>query len=209
MISLLIDTCTKNVCIALFKDKTLMDKVVYSNQIDLSSNFMVLVNNIFSKNSVKIEDVDKFFVAVGPGSFTGIRIGVTCAKVMVWSLKKDVIPFSSLELLATVDSNNDYIVPLIDARRGYVFAGIYDNHLNCIMNDAYIKLDDLLEKIENDKSTTYVSLDNFDLETILPEYNVNKIIEKHFNDAPINPHSLNPNYLKKTEAEEKRESIND
>ena len=179
MISLLIDTCTKNVCIALFKDKTLMDKVVYSNQIDLSSNFMVLVNNIFSKNSVKIEDVDKFFVAVGPGSFTGIRIGVTCAKVMAWSLKKDVIPFSSLELLATVDSNNDYIVPLIDARRGYVFAGIYDNYLNCIMNDAYIKLDDLLEKIENDKSTTYVSLDNFDLETILPEYNVNKIIEKY------------------------------
>ena len=49
MISLLIDTCTKNVCIAMFKDKTLMDKVVYSNQIDLSSNFMVLVNNIFSK----------------------------------------------------------------------------------------------------------------------------------------------------------------
>lgn len=209
MISLLIDTCTKNVCIALFKDKTLMDKVVYSNQIDLSSNFMVLINNIFSKNNVKIEDVDKFFVAVGPGSFTGIRIGVTCAKVMAWALKKDVIPFSSLELLATVDSNNDYIVPLIDARRGYVFVGIYDNHLNCIMNDAYIKLDDLLEKIENDKSTTYVSLDNFDLETILPEYNVNKIIEKHFNDTPINPHSLNPNYLKKTEAEEKRESIND
>lgn len=209
MISLLIDTCTKNVCIALFKDKTLMDKVVYSNQIDLSSNFMVLINNIFTKNNVKIEDVDKFFVAVGPGSFTGIRIGVTCAKVMAWALKKDVIPFSSLELLATVDSNNDYIVPLIDARRGYVFAGIYDNHLNCIMNDTYIKLDDLLEKIENDKSTTYVSLDNFDLETILPEYNVNKIIEKHFNDTPINPHSLNPNYLKKTEAEEKRESIND
>lgn len=209
MISLLIDTCTKNVCIALFKDKTLMDKVVYSNQIDLSSNFMVLINNIFSKNNVKIEDVDKFFASVGPGSFTGIRIGVTCAKVMAWALKKDVIPFSSLELLASVDSNNDYIVPLIDARRGYVFAGIYDNHLNCIMNDAYIKLDDLLEKIENDKSTTYVSLDNFDLETILPEYNVNRIIEKHFNDTPINPHSLNPNYLKKTEAEEKRESIND
>lgn len=209
MISLLIDTCTKNVCIALFNDKVLLDKIAYSNQIDLSSNFMVLVNDILSKNNIKVENVDKFFVAVGPGSFTGIRIGVTCAKVMAWSLKKDVIPFSSLELLATVDSNNDYIVPLIDARRGYVFAGIYDNHLNCIMNDAYIKLDDLLEKIENDKSTTYVSLDNFDLETILPEYNVNKIIEKHFNDIPINPHSLNPNYLKKTEAEEKRESIND
>lgn len=209
MISLLIDTCTKNVCIALFKDKSLLDKVVHSNQIDLSSNFMVLVSDILSKNNIKIEDVNKFFVAIGPGSFTGIRIGVTCAKVMAWALKKEVIPFSSLELLAAVDSSTDYIVPLIDARRGYVFAGIYDNRLNCIMNDTYIKLDDLVEKMETDKSTAYISLDNFDLETNLPEYIVNKVLEKHYDDVPINPHSLNPNYLKKTEAEEKRESTND
>lgn len=209
MISLLIDTCTKNVCIALFKDKSLLDKVIHSNQIDLSGNFMVLVSNILSKNNIKIEDIDKFFVAVGPGSFTGIRIGVTCAKVMAWALKKDVIPFSSLELLASVNNNADYIVPLIDARRGYVFTGVYDNHLNCIMNDDYIKLDDLLKKMGTDKSITFVSLDNFDLETYLPEYNVNKVIEKHYNDTPINPHSLNPNYLKKTEAEEKRENTND
>lgn len=209
MISLLIDTCTKNVCIALFKDKSLLDKVVHSNQIDLSSNFMVLVSDILSKNNIKIEDVNKFFVAIGPGSFTGIRIGVTCAKVMAWALKKEVIPFSSLELLAAVDSSTDYIVPLIDARRGYVFAGIYDNRLNCIMNDTYIKLDDLVENMETDKSTAYISLDNFDLETNLPEYIVNKVLEKHYDDVPINPHSLNPNYLKKTEAEEKRESTND
>ncbi len=209
MISLLIDTCTKNVCIALFNDKTLLDKIVHSNQIDLSSNFMVLISIILDKNNIKIEDVDRFFVAVGPGSFTGIRIGVTCAKVMAWALKKDVIPFSSLELLAAVDSNTDYIVPLIDARRGYVFAGIYDNQLNCIMNDDCIELDDLLEKIEVGKSVTYISLDNFGLKTNLPEYNVNKIVEKHYDDTPVNPHSLNPNYLKKTEAEEKRENTND
>lgn len=209
MISLLIDTCTKNVCIALFNDKVLLDKIVHSNQIDLSSNFMVLVNDILSKNNVKVENVDKFFVAVGPGSFTGIRIGVTCAKVMAWALKKDVIPFSSLELLAAVDSSTDYIVPLIDAKRGFVFAGIYDNQLNSIISDDYIKLDDLLKKIESGKTVTYISLDNFDLNTNLPVYNVNKIIEKHYNDIPINPHSLNPNYLKKTEAEEKRENTND
>lgn len=209
MISLLIDTCTKNVCIALFNDKVLLDKIVHSNQIDLSSNFMVLVNDILSKNNIKVENVDKFFVAVGPGSFTGIRIGVTCAKVMAWALKKDVIPFSSLELLAAVDSSTDYIVPLIDAKRGFVFAGIYDNQLNNIISDDYIKFDDLLKKIESGKTVTYISLDNFDLNTNLPVYNVNKIIEKHYNDMPINPHSLNPNYLKKTEAEEKRENTND
>ncbi len=209
MISLLIDTCTKNVCIALFRGKVLLDKIVHSNQIDLSSNFMVLISDILDKNGIKIEDVNKFFVAIGPGSFTGIRIGVTCAKVMAWALKKEVIPFSSLELLAAIDSKTDYIIPLIDARRGYVFAGIYDNQLNRIMDDDYIKLDDLLEEIEVGKSVTYISLDNFDLDTNLPEYNVNKIVEKHYDDTPINPHSLNPNYLKKTEAEEKRENTND
>ena len=209
MISLLIDTCTKNACIALFKDKFLLDKCVQSNQIDLSSNFMVLISNILDKNNIKIEDVDKFFVAVGPGSFTGIRIGVTCAKVMAWALKKEVIPFSSLELLATINDNFDYVVPLIDARRGYVFTGVYDSDLNCIVEDKYIKLDDLLKNIDNKKKVVYVSLDKFDLDVKIPDYKFEKIIIKHYNDTPINPHSLNPRYLKKTEAEEKRDIVND
>lgn len=209
MISLLVDTCTRNVCIGLFKDKVLIDKIVSLNEIDLSSRFMVLVKNILDKNNLQVKDIDKFFVAVGPGSFTGIRIGVTCVKVMAWSLGKEVIPFSSLELLASNDSDTDYIIPLIDARRDYVFAGIYDKKLNCIVEDKYIKLLDLNNSLNSSKTYTYVTLDNFTFDTILPEYKMEKIINKHFVDIAVNPHSLNPNYLKKTEAEEKKESLND
>lgn len=209
MISLLVDTCTKNVCIALFKDKILIDKVVSLNEMDLSSKFMVLINNILEKNNLKVSNIDKFFVAVGPGSFTGIRIGVTCVKVMAYSLQKEVIPISSLEILASNDVETDYIVPLIDARREYVFSAIYDKNLNIIMDNKYIKLSELLNELNSKKSVTFVSLDKFDLEIKLPEYNFEKIINKHYNDTSINPHLLNPNYLKKTEAEEKKMINND
>lgn len=209
MISLLVDTCTKNACIGLFKDKVLIDKIVSLNEIDLSSNFMVLVNNIVEKNNLEINDIDKFFVAIGPGSFTGIRIGVTCIKVMSWALKKDVIPFSSLELLASNELHTDYVIPLIDARRGYVFAGVYDKKLNCLMDDKYIRLSDLISGLDSNKTYTYVTLDKFEFDTELPNYKMEKVIDKHYNDIPINPHSLNPNYLKRTEAEEKKENIND
>lgn len=204
MISLLVDTCTKNVCIGLFKDKVLIDKIVFLNEIDLSSRFSVLIKDVLDKNNLRVNDIDKFFVAIGPGSFTGIRIGVTCVKVMAWSLGKDVIPFSSLELLASNEFNTDYIIPLIDARRDYVFAGIYDKNLNCIMQDKYIKLSDLNTSLDSLKKYTYVTLDNFGFNTEFPEYKMEKIINKHYNDITVNPHSLNPNYLKKTEAEEKR-----
>lgn len=204
MISLLIDTCTKNVCIGLFKNKNLIDKIVSLNEIDLSKNFMVLISDLIERNNIEINDVDKFFVSIGPGSFTGIRIGVACAKVMAWALNKEVIPFSSLELLAATDTSYDYIIPLIDTRRGYVFAGIYDNDLNSVMEDKYIKLDELKRKINPNKKSIFISLDNFDFKTELPEYNMIKVVNKHYNDSPINPHSLNPNYLKKTEAEEKK-----
>lgn len=204
MISLLVDTCTKNVCIGLFKDKVLIDKIVFLNEIDLSSRFSVLIKDVLDKNNLRVNDIDKFFVAIGPGSFTGIRIGVTCVKVMAWSLGKDVIPFSSLELLASNEFNTDYIIPLIDARRDYVFAGIYDKNLNCIMQDKYIKLSDLNSSLDSLKKYTYVTLDNFGFNTEFPEYKMEKIINKHYNDITVNPHSLNPNYLKKTEAEEKR-----
>lgn len=209
MISLLVDTCTRNVCIGLFKDKVLIDKIVSLNEIDLSSKFSVLIKDILDKNNLRVNDIDKFFVAVGPGSFTGIRIGVTCVKVMAWSLGKDVIPFSSLELLASNEFNTNYIIPLIDARRDYAFAGIYDKNLNCIMQDKYIKLSDLNSSLDFSKAYTYVTLDNFGFNTELPEYKMERIINKHYNDITVNPHSLNPNYLKKTEAEEKRENIND
>ena len=98
--------------------------------------------------------------------------------------------------------NSNSIVSLIDARRGYVFAGVYDSKLNVILEDQYIKLDILKDEISD--NSTFVSLDEFEFNTIKPNYDIIKIIKKHEFDDSVDPHKLVPNYLKMTEAEEKR-----
>lgn len=202
MISLLIDTCTNNIVIELLKDTEIIDKKTEFNDKTLSTNFVPWVQELLEKNSLKPDDIDTIFVAVGPGSFTGIRVGVTFAKVMAWALNKRLVPFSSLELLAST-SNEKVIVPLIDARRDYVFAGIYDKDLNNLMEDRYILLSDLLEELKKYNNPSFVSPDNLNLPTIIPNVDIIKVVNKHINDEGVNPHTLNPNYLKKTEAEEK------
>lgn len=203
MKSLVIDTCTRNVVIGLLNDNKIIDQNITINDQDLSSKFTCMVEQLLTKNNIKPQDIDTIFVAVGPGSFTGIRIGVTFAKVMAWTLNKKIIPFSSLELMATTNTSSDIIVPLIDARREYVYGGIYDNNLNVILEDKHILLSDILEIANSYDNVSYISMDKFNIEAIIPEVNIQKIVEKHFNDVGVNPHQLNPNYLKKTEAEEK------
>jgi len=201
MISLVIDTCNSNLTVALICDNSILS--IYNERIftDLSTKIFPVMQEVFIKANVEPKDIGTIFVANGPGSFTGIRIGVTVAKTYAWALNKKIIPFSSLEMMATTKVNEDYIVPVIDARRDYVYAGIYNEHLDNIMKDTYIGIDDLKQGLQG-KSYKIISYDEFEqLETINPQLNVLKIVEKHKNDSGLNPHSLNPNYLKLTEAE--------
>ena len=202
MKSLFIDTSTDKMVVAIVVD----DKVEYlckeNRGRDLSVSLMPTIEEAFSKTNQKPNDIDTIFVANGPGSFTGIRMGVTVAKTMAWGLHLKVVPLSSLELMASTNTEKEYVVPLIDARRGYVFAGIYDHNLNVIKEDSYISLEDLRNEI-GEKEVLYVSEDQFAFEVAESDYDILKIISKHKNDEGINPHQLKPNYLKMTEAEEK------
>ena len=203
---LLIDTTTSNVTVSIIDGNKILynyhDKILS----DVSSKIIPIIDEGFKNLGFNIKDIDKIFVANGPGSFTGIRVGVTIAKTIAWSLKKEIIPISSLELMASTDTNKKYLVPMIDARRGNVFAGIYDINLNCIKSDSLISLDTLLDSL--DSSYELVSYDDLNIKGIInPKISVGKIIEKHSNDEGVNPHNLNPKYLKLTEAEENRERI--
>ena len=199
MKSLFLDTSNSNAVVSIIKDNTILSYVEFQNSKLLSENIFILIDKCFKESNILPNDIDTIFIVNGPGSFTGVRIGVTIAKTMAWTLNKKVIPVSSLECFAsTIDNGN--VVSLIDARRNYVFAGIYDSDLNVIQTDKYIKIDEL--KLDNYK---IVSLDDFDnIVTIKPKYNILKIIDKHKDDAGVLPHKLVPNYLKLTEAEEKR-----
>ena len=172
---------------------------LYQDEIndDMSSKIMPIISEGFDKLAITIKDIDKIIVVNGPGSFTGVRIGVTIAKVLAWSLKKEIVTISSLEFMATTDAGTKYIVPIIDARRGNVFSGIYDKDLNIIKEDKLINLENLKKSI--DSNYTIVSYESNNVKV-----DVLKIINKHKNDRSLNPHSVNPNYLKLTEAEESR-----
>ena len=199
MISLFLDTCNKNIVIGLLEDNKLIDKTIYINDNNLSEKLLPSIKELLDKNNIRVNNLNRIYVSVGPGSFTGIRIGLTVAKVMSWSLKIDIIPISSLEAIASTDSDYNYICPMIDARRGYVYASLYDKELNNIIKDQYIK-QEVFTNLLKDYKYEIVSYES-DNKPIL---NIEKIVAKHVNDKSINPHKLNPIYLKLTEAEEKR-----
>lgn len=209
MISLFIDTCSSKLIIGLFKDNKLIEKIEKLSNNDLSSQTLPYLDKLLKKNNLNPNDVDKIFVINGPGSFTGIRIGVTIAKMMAWTLNIDIVTISELELLASTPFKTNYIIPYIDARRNAVYAGIYDKDGNNIMPDCYINIEQLKNSLDSSKSYTFVSYDyekvNISNQDLEPNINVEKVITKHIDDVPLNPHSVNPNYLKRTEAEENLE----
>ena len=203
MISLLIDTATSNLTVSIIKEQDILYKYQENILSDMSSKLLPIIDSGLKDLNLKLNNIDKIFVVNGPGSFTGIRVGVTVAKTIAWTLKKDIIPLSSLELMATTNTDKKYLVPMIDARRGNVFAGIYDKELNCIKQDKLINLNELISNLNEDYE--FISYDNIDIKRIIkPNIEVLKIVNKHINDKGINPHNLNPNYLKLTEAEENK-----
>ena len=202
MISLFLDSSDKKVIVALLSGGKLIDSIIEENDNHLSEKFLPMIERIIAKNQLQIDNIGAIYVINGPGSFTGVRVGVTTAKVMAWGLKKRIIPISELALLATTLTNKKYIVPYIDARRNAVYAGIYDKNLNSVMADAYISIDDLMKKIDHIEDVEFVSYYNNIEHTIEPNIDIEKIVQKHYNDEGINPHQVVPNYLKRTEAEE-------
>ena len=172
---------------------------------DLSTMALSSIAEMFNKNGIKPNDIDKIILVNGPGSFTGCRIGITIAKVYAWTLNIPITVISSLEAMATSNLDYDFFVPVIDARRGYVYAGIYDKDGNSIMKDQYIKKI-LLETAANGMKSnyTYITNDNLELDGTVNIYNpdILRIVTKYKEKEEINPHVIDANYLKLTEAEE-------
>lgn len=205
MISLYIDTSSSFFYLGLVKDNELINftKKAYSK--DMSTYALAEITKVLSNNNIKPNDIDEIIVVNGPGSFTGIRIGITIAKTYAWSLNKKIKTITSLEAMAISNKDNLLKVPLIDARRGYVYSAIFDEDNNVILESQHIKLEELQEKInELNKEYIYITNDNININK--KEYipNILEITNYMKDKESINPHSVNPIYLKKTEAEENK-----
>lgn len=189
---LFLDTCADTLIISIIDKMEMIYCLMEQNDTSLSDKVMVKLKEAFTKTNLTIQDIDKIFIVNGPGSFTGIRVGVTIAKMVGFCLNIPLISISELELLASTPCKGNKMVT-IDARRGYVFGAIYDEFLNPIVKDQYVLLADL-EKLRGNATSIDSGNANIDILTI---------IKKHENDKPISYHELKPNYLKQTEAEEK------
>lgn len=205
MKTLYIDTTTSYLYSGIAIDGKLAIQVKENLGKKLSVNALKKISEMFAEVNIEPKDIDKIIVVNGPGSFTGIRVGVTIAKTYAYSLNKEITTISSLEAMALSSSSNTaYKVPLIDARRGYVYSGIYSSELESILKEQYTKLDTMRCVVDNlPDSHSYITNDDIDIEKKeLYDPNIERIINHFANKESVNAHAVNPIYLKLTEAEE-------
>ena len=134
-----IETATTVCSVALAKDGVLLALKEYNGDYSHSENLTLFIEDVFKKSNLKISDIDAVAVSIGPGSYTGLRIGVSTAKGLCYSLNKPLIGIETLKSLALEAqiSNfkfqiSDLICPMLDARRMEVYCAIFDKDLNYI-----------------------------------------------------------------------------
>lgn len=205
MTSFYLDTSSNFLYTAVVSNDKLIGEIKLKLDKDLSSFTLPKIKELFDNCHLKLNDIDKIIVVNGPGSFTGIRIGVTIAKVMAWSLKKEIITISSLDAMANSSEKDVYVVPFINARRNYVYGAVYDEKRNVILEGQYILLSELLKTVKSlNRDYILISNDEINLDEQVTTYTLNilNIVCKYQNKEPESVHFLEPNYLKLTEAEE-------
>ena len=202
---LYIDTSSDYLYSGIVVDDKLVSSIKKKYEKDLSKEALPKIIELFDEANITPKDLDKIIVVNGPGSFTGIRIGITIAKTIAWALNINITPISGLTAMAISSNTNTYKMPLIDARRGYVYGAIYDKDNNKVIEDSHIELKELLDKSKDLDEVTVITNNDLDINIKKESYDPDILkIVKHFEDSNgINPHLVNPIYLKKTEAEEK------
>ncbi|MBQ2873427.1 MAG: tRNA (adenosine(37)-N6)-threonylcarbamoyltransferase complex dimerization subunit type 1 TsaB [Bacilli bacterium] len=206
MISLFIDTSTKNVSISIVKDDKILSLIQEEICNEHSKYATSYVKKVIDEANIDANDLDNILVVTGPGSFTGVRIGVTIAKTYGYLINKEIIAVSSLKSLALSVSDKDIVMSVIAANKSSYYVGVYDSKYNDIICEQCVSNTRLLELI--DEYNPYIVSDNFN---VLGRYKFNKvnldilkIVDYYKDKDTINYHALVPNYLKLPQALENK-----
>ncbi len=217
------DTSNKTLTVSLMEDTLLLGEITTNVNKNHSVTLMPAIADLMEKVGLTPQDIDRIVVAQGPGSYTGLRIGVTTAKTLADTLNCELVGVSSLAVLAANCRNyNGVIVPLFDARRNNVYTGLYkwqENELQTVKNDTHIALTDLLPQLAFEKEILFVGEDvikfSDQIKTALPHATINQVphwqvpngavlAELGAKKAPVlEIDAFLPLYLKRVEAEEK------
>ncbi len=147
---LAIGTSSKNCTVALLEDKKIIKEININDGLTHSQNLMPAIDNLFKETSIGLKDIDYYAVSIGPGSFTGIRIGVATVKGICFGHNVPVVGVPSLLALCySVKENCDYIVSSLDAKNDNIYAGIYrcENGTIPTLIDTYIS--DTVQTLNN------------------------------------------------------------
>jgi tRNA threonylcarbamoyladenosine biosynthesis protein TsaB len=139
-----IDTAVDVASICLAKDGKVLSIAKNESQKDHASWLHITIKEIFEKNTLELESVDAVAVTGGPGSYTGLRIGMATAKGICFALNKPLISLNTLLVMANTakQENADLLCPMIDARRMEVFTAIYTKELQIVKDPTAITLNE-------------------------------------------------------------------
>ena len=213
MLILGIDTSTKICTCSIFDSE---NGVIAETSLSVKKNHsnivMPIIDNLFKISDLTINDIDKIAVAIGPGSFTGVRIALGIAKGLAMALNKPLIAINELDILEAIASGNENeIIPLIDARKERV----YYKYQNKYVDDYLINLISNFDKNKKyifvgDGAINYKNIlkDNLgENAIILPMYNsfprASILCELAINKEEANIYTLEPEYISKSRAEKK------
>ncbi len=153
MIVLGLDTSTSAGSVGLVEDDRIIGEYTLDIRATHSERFMPALVRLLNDAGVELKDVDGIAVALGPGSYTGLRIGVVAAKMLAYACGKPLAGVSSLEVLAEgIWSPGRLICPMIDAKRSQVYAALFrraeSGALERLKEDELYELSDLLGELE-------------------------------------------------------------
>jgi len=198
MICLFIDTSDIDVSIGLIKDNKILSYITKSVPNKHSVYTTSYLDKVIKNANIKVTDIDKILVVNGPGSFTGIRIGVTIAKVYAYLTNCEIVCLSSLKVLSlSTNCENTYYMSLIDAKHDNYYVGLYDKDYNDII-EKFASADEIINYIK-EYNPVIVSNKKFTIDKYIVskvELDLIKIANYYKNIPTMNPHFVNPNYLK-------------
>ena len=227
MLILAFETSAKAASVALLEDGKLLGESYQNTGLTHSQTLMVMADNLLSQCGKTVADVTAAAVAAGPGSFTGVRIGVAAAKGFAWGREIPCFGVSTLEAMAlSLGAYQGYVCPCMDARRNQVYNALFyvnQGQLERISEDRAISLAELGEELKNLKEPIFLVGDGSNLcyntlsesvpgLVLPPEHRMHQracgvaLAARKQAEAgdPGDAGALTPNYLRLSQAERER-----
>jgi universal bacterial protein YeaZ len=152
MLTLAFESSAKAASVCLARDEELIAQYTQCSALTHSKTLLPMAEDMLKNTEISLNDVDIFAVAKGPGSFTGIRIGIATVKGLAWSLDKPCIGVSTLEAMAWhgIEAGG-YICPVMDARRNQVYNSLFEiknGKPERLCDDRAISISELISDIK-------------------------------------------------------------